>query len=158
MTLGHLAPPPPGPKVRAIREAKRVVTSSPFATRIHENKVCWIRMICCWNGSGLCARKERCPYQHASDPELFQIIPCQFAGMTEGCRYHSGEFRSEGWKLDSFQTSAEAEEENFPLPNGPELHPLKKAGIWRMLTAAQIEDDQANMQMRNAVQNFLCGL
>ena len=81
MTLWHLAPPPPGPKVRAIREARRVVTSSPFATRIHENKVCWIRMVCCWNGSGLCARKERCPYQHASDPELFQMVPCQFAGM-----------------------------------------------------------------------------
>ena len=78
--------------------------------------------------------------------------------MGEGCRYHREEFRSEGWKLDSFQTSAEAEEENFPFPSGPELYPLKKAGLWRLLTAAQIEDEQASVQMKNAVQNFLSGL
>ena len=116
ITVWYFAPPPPGPKVRTIREARRAITSSPFATRTHENKICWLRMACCWDGSGSCARKQTCPYEHVSDPGLFQVVPCQFAGMAGGCRYHREEFHSEGWKIDIFQTSAETEEKTLPYP------------------------------------------
>ena len=75
--------------------------------------------------------------------------------MAGGCRYHGEEFHSEGWKIDIFQTSAETEEKNFALPTGPELFPQKKAGTWRLLTATQIRDEQANERMKNAVQSFL---
>ena len=158
MTIWHLAPPLPGPKLRAIRPARRVVTSSPFARRAHEGKECWIQIACCWNSSGVCARKGHCPYQHVPDPELFQVVPCQFAGMPEGCHYHREVLRLEGWKLANFQTSAEAEEADFPLPTGSELYPLKQAGVWRLRTAAQIEDEQANEHMGSAAQRFLSGL
>ena len=54
-----------------------------------------------------------------------------------------------------FRPPLKLKKKNFALPTGPELFPQKKAGTWRLLTATQIRDEQANEQMKNAVQSFL---
>ena len=67
--------------------------------------------------------KWRC--KNGYEPQdLFELIPCTFAGMSEGCKWHRNRLRAQSWVVPPFELSATNEE---PAPalaaEGVELVP-----------------------------------
>ena len=86
------------------RGTERNIYSEPFATVIPTDTTlggskCKVRMLCCWDDKKTCKGcvRENCPFAHATklaerypttEAHLHTVMPCNFAGMRGGCRYH----------------------------------------------------------------------
>ena len=119
-----VAPDPGRPKIKAV---VRDIASKAYARSSVPAAGGWIRLLYCWDDptTNSTCQRDSCPYIHVSDllashpemtsEELFGIIPCAFAGMKEGCRWHSKWFRSSQlWNVPEIEFAAN-EEETRPL-------------------------------------------
>ena len=88
---------------------------------------------CMWDDTDSKCIRENCPYRHASEVEvqngyesqdLFELIPCTFAGMSEGCKWHRNRLRAQNWVVPPFELG-ETNEEPAPAlaAEGVELVP-----------------------------------
>ena len=111
LTMEHFAAPPPplpcGEDVRrTLKCVERHIWSGPFATVIPTDTTPMVggmnykvRMLCCWDDKRTCKGciRKNCPFAHATklaelyptaENDLYTVMPCNFAGMKGGCRYH----------------------------------------------------------------------
>ena len=128
--------------------------------------------------------REGCPYQHASrlleehpggGQDFFELIPCTFAGMSEGCKWHRNRFGSKKWVAQPFELIEEgmATPACAP-PNGAEFAPkfdgqkwlLQQCGICKPCPVVtekekrEIAGEVARLEadLKDATQRFLDGL
>ena len=112
-TLDHpnFVPPPPPAEDDGRRRVSRNIRPKPFVRRnivssAYASKFSYAaqgiireRLLCCWDDpldpNHKCIR-DKCPYRHSTallaqgpKDDFFAMIPCTFAGMRGGCKYHS---------------------------------------------------------------------
>ena len=106
----HAAPPPLPldnvPRKPKLTKAVRQVCSPPFARFAPHG---WARLLCCFDDESQSSRCQRpdCQYTHVGEilegcglpihetfnwTSCFRHLPCTFAGMDGGCRYHPYNF------------------------------------------------------------------
>ena len=128
-TINHpdfVPPPPPGhPDVEQLRRptikcCTRTIVSSTYAKKYSyaAQGICRERILCCWDDpkelGPTCPSKcirDNCPYRHSTallaegpKADFFTMIPCTFAGMAEGCKYHSKRLGTyDDWFVEPFE-------------------------------------------------------
>ena len=116
-TISKLEPlPPPDPMLKPMVVCKREIISPDYATKVlAPQHIMRTQLLCCWDdprGTAQCTR-GLCPYRHTRakqetmPPEqqhnLYEIIPCNFAGMPGGCRLHKTRFKGKDWNVPVWQ-------------------------------------------------------
>jgi len=152
-TILKFAPPAPplSPELgrrSTIKAISRDIASSPYATTWAGHGVAYTRMVCCWddpNQGTTCIRGNNCPYLHVSTliqahpgaPDLFELIPCNFAGMSTppgGCKWHRQRYASHGkWVVPPFEMVPEGAPPTVHFPPegvGSEFAPTFDGTEW----------------------------
>ena len=184
-TLAALFVPPPPDPVECQSNSKcitRNVVSAVHATAWEGDTVVWTRLRCCWDdesGQPPCkCIRQNCPYRHASDrgagggQDLFELIPCVFAGMPDGCKWHRNKFRSTKWLVPPFELGEKMtgdEDEGPPPPPPPpseavEVAPVYDGQEWSLQRCVS-KDEQEKAEyaawfkaiMKDATKRFLDG-
>ena len=55
--------------------------------------------------------------------DLFELIPCNFAGMSEGCKWHHNRLRSRKWVAQPFELAETNDDHTTHVAEGLELVP-----------------------------------
>ena len=131
-TMVHFAPPPPPlfpeyGRRSTIKCVTRNIASPSYATSWEGNGVVWTELLCCWDDpiQGTKCIRQNCPYRHVSQmleehpgggQDFFELIPCTFAGMSEGCKWHSNRLGTKKWVVAPFELKESSDE---PAPDKP---------------------------------------
>ena len=132
-TILHFVPPPPPPlfpeygRRSTIKCIQRHIASQHYATSLEGNEVVWTELLCCWDDPAQKSKciRQNCPYRHTSEmseehpfggQDLFELIPCNFAGMGEGCKYHRHRLGTHKWVVPLFELTESSDE---PAPYKP---------------------------------------
>ena len=108
-------------------------------------------MLCCWDDKNTyndfngCIR-ENCPFAHATkvgepypeaEADLYAAMPCNFAGMAGGCKYHQRKFIAHDWnwtvpvfKLTTTTTDSPRIDDQAVMM--PELFPFYNGAKWSL--------------------------
>ena len=167
LTIGHFAAsPPPLPQAQDARRTltctERKICSVPLATVIPTDttpmvggRKCNVRMLCCWDDKNTCkgCLRKNCPFAHATKfadayPEaeadlLYAVMPCNFAGMAGGCKYHQRTFMAHDWnwtvpvfkltgRRDSPTTTTDSPRIDDQAVMMPELFPFYNGTKWSL--------------------------
>ena len=128
----------------------RAIASSPHATLAGGRG--WARLLCCFNDQRLkskCVRGEACPYRHTEQPlgeppvlevDFFAFIPCTFAGMRGGCKYHGTRLAARhDWAVPPFACADDGASACEHLPaEGPEYVPSCTGGRWDLEPSEEV--------------------
>ena len=185
----HFAPPPPPlapeeARRSTIKCVTRKIASPAFATAWEGNGVAWTTLLCCWDDpiKNIKCIREDCPYRHASQlsdlpngggQDFFELIPCTFAGMSEGCKWHNHRLKRNKWVVPPFEVKESIEDAAPTKTEGVEFGPtydgqkwlLQQCGICttRPVVTQQEQQDkdaavaQLAAAMRAAVKRYLDG-
>ena len=159
-----------------IKDVKRSIASPTFAKTWSADGVAWTKLVCCWDDASLpseCIR-ENCPYRHPRDMlaqqpgathDWFALIPCTFAGMGDGCKWHRHRLNARKWFVPKFELQDEpctqpphqGEEgmELVPVYNGQRWHLQPIAAPQRAVAA---ETDSLLEDIRLSTKRFLEGI
>ena len=116
-TILKLTPAPPPPP--RLVKCDRAILSADYATKAISHKhIMRTQLLCCWDDplrTTQCTRHP-CPYRHATDlqkqlpagtpeqqPDFYEFIPCNFAGMPGGCQFHNTRFKGENWNVPEWR-------------------------------------------------------
>ena len=165
------APPPPVPQAERRSTTKcvlRGIASPTYATAWKQDGVVQTQLLCCWDDPTQASecKRENCPYRHASQwlaehPEVevdpFELVPCTFAGMDGGCKWHKNRLRSgpQKWvvppfelKVTSNESTSESAESAGPKPivDGKErlLQLAMQAATGRYLAGIDTDDESGD--------------
>ena len=178
LTRKHVAAPPP-PLLREedgrrtqIHCTERNIYSEPFATVIPTDTTlggskCKVRMLCCWDDKKTCngCIRENCPFAHATklaerypktEAHLYTVMPCNFAGMRGGCRYHqcfNANDHDWNWAVPVFLLDKPDSPRIDEREVLPELFPLYDGATWSL----QSDGMDFNDNIEDAVRKFLAG-
>ena len=189
MTIEQFAAPPPllpreeDWRRRTIKCTGRNLYSEPFATVIPTDttpmvggRKCKVRMLCCWDDKNTCKGngcvREPCPLAHATkfaepypeaEADLYAVMPCNFAGMEGGCRYHQCKFIAHDWNwtVPLFRLTQTDSPRNDERAVMPELLPFYDGAKWSLRYSSPSPcppaDRDFNEHLEYAVRRFLDG-
>ena len=154
------------------RGTERNIYSEPFATVIPTDTTlggskCKVRMLCCWDDKRTCngCIRENCPFAHATklaerypktEAHLYTVMPCNFAGMRGGCRYHqcfNANDHDWNWAVPVFLIDKPDSPRIDEQEVLPELVPLYDGAKWSLQSDGM--DFKDNIE--DAVRKFLAG-
>ena len=187
MTIENFAAPPPplpredGRRPRIKYSVRRNIYSEPFATVIPTSTTPMVggrkfkvRMLCCFDDKNTCngCVREHCPFAHATkfaeqypeaEADLYAVMPCNFAGMEGGCRYHQCKFIAHDWNwtVPLFRLTATDSPRNDERAVMPELLPFYDGAKWSLRYSAPSPcppaDRDFNEHLEYVVRRFLDG-
>ena len=142
----------------------RHIASSKYATTWHKGQLGRINLLCCWDDplQGSKCIREKCPYLHASElmqkdlggeQDFFQIIPCTFAGMCEGCKWHRKRLPADhNFVVPPFELKEDIEGEEVPCDKGfegLELMPEYDGTQWSLHPCNVSEPDSLEQKLKH---------
>ena len=165
----HFAPPPPDvppefERRSTIKSVLRSISSPTWATSRTPHGICRTRLLCCWEDpikSTKCAR-DNCPYRHASDfstdTDMHAVIPCTFAGMLNGCKWHRERLAPNMWIVPPFKLS----ETDTPPPepgsaDGVEFVPIYDGHNWQFQTprGTRLEMEEISADVSSSLEDLM---
>ena len=106
--------------------------------------------------------REKCPYLHANElmqkdlggeQDFFQIIPCTFAGMCEGCKWHRKRLPADhNFVVPPFELKEDSEGEEVPCDKGfegLELMPEYDGTQWSLNPCNVSEPDPLEQKLKH---------
>ena len=181
-TISKLEPlPPPDPILKPMVVCKREIISPDYATKVlAPQHIMRTQLLCCWDdprGTAQCTR-GLCPYRHTRakqetmPPEqqhnLYEIIPCNFAGMRGGCRLHKTRFKGKDWNVPVWQVEKSDNKNCKPLAAGAveqnvldardetvEYLPVYDGNMWDLHQCCPCDPGATQMQREQITEEYV---